>query len=97
MKTGGLAFTAYDRAGWALMRELADDRDELPPWEEVEPHITAMRDEPAVDLITFDAVTVLAASRWCRNHGYRLDHHGRVAFLKRTAALFHTAAPAGSA
>jgi hypothetical protein len=97
MKTGGLAFTAYDRAGWALMRELADDRDELPPWEEVCGHIEAMRDEPAVDLITFDAPTVRACDRWCRDHGLKLDHHGRVAFLKRTAALLHTAAPAGRA
>jgi hypothetical protein len=89
MKTGGLAFTCYDRAGWALMRELADDRDELPAWEEVEPHITLMRDSPGLDLVMFDAATVRAAYHWCAANGRRLDHDGRVAFLKRTAALFH--------
>jgi hypothetical protein len=81
--------TCYDEAGWAALREIADDADAFDDFAELDRKTNALAEqEGAVCRLVLGPRQVRVMSRWVRASGLPNDGAGRCAFIAALKEFF---------
>lgn len=87
-----LAQASFTENAWATLLVEADDRENLPSWEQHQDMVRAV----GLPILFFDVSDVTDMHNWCTHHGLHLNANGRAAYIGMLLIALSTD-PQGSA